>query len=147
MSWIRTIYNLSSHPSCLWRPCGEREHLARIRTMTQLIDFVCDIGRDRNAEYLSEYILDIWRQKLPTEAELMRLSTLQQQVAGTNGLPEYATLTVWLCALQSIMEAEAARCMLNCRSNGALVANRGAPASETLTILLRTTKREGLTWP
>ena len=125
MSWIRTIYNLSSHPSCLWRRCGEREHMARIRTMPQLIDFVLDTGRDRDAEHLSDYILNLWRQKLPTEGELRLLSTLQQQVAGTSGLLEYATLTAWLCALQSIMESEAARRMRRCRSDGSLVATTG----------------------
>lgn len=59
-----------------------------------------------NADYLWGSLVNCFLRTLPTEAELQRLSILQQEVEGSCGEEEYAVTTLWLCALQSIIEAE-----------------------------------------
>jgi hypothetical protein len=59
-----------------------------------------------NADYLWDRLVNCFRSALPTEEELQRLSILQQKVEGFCGEEEYAVTTLWLCALQSIIETE-----------------------------------------
>ena len=53
-----------------------------------------------------EQLCYLYSQYLPTEIDLARLSLLYQSVRGTQGIEEYATLTIWSCAIQSIIENE-----------------------------------------
>jgi hypothetical protein len=69
-----------------------------------------------NADYLWDRLVNCFRSTLPTEGELQRLSILQQKVEGSCGEEEYAVTTLWLCALQSIIEAEWKRILRKRRS-------------------------------
>ena len=69
-----------------------------------------------NADYLWDRLVNCFRSSLPTEGELQRLSILQQKVEGSCGEEEYAVTTLWLCALQSIIEAECKRILRKRRS-------------------------------
>ncbi len=62
-------------------------------------------GND-NIDKLANKVYTLYSYDLPTEIELAKLSLLQQSVINTNGPEEYAISTVWMCAMQSIIDAE-----------------------------------------
>ena len=68
------------------------------------------------ADYLWDSLVNCFRRVLPTESELQRLSILQQEFEGSCGEEEYAVTTIWLCALQSIIESEWKRVLRKKRS-------------------------------
>jgi hypothetical protein len=98
---------------------GPRE---RLRTALSASDCVvavrCVAMGSASGDELCDRLMRLFRLDPPSETELRRLSTLQQRSAGTGGTEEYATLTVWLCAIESIVDRELRR-------------RRRRPASET----------------
>lgn len=59
-----------------------------------------------NIDKLANKVYTLYSDDLPTEMELAKLSLLQQSVINTRGSEEYAISTVWMCATQSIIDAE-----------------------------------------
>ena len=51
-----------------------------------------------------EYLVNNYVAYPPTEKELETLSLLQQQYYSLSGVEEYAIITLWSCAIQSIIE-------------------------------------------
>lgn len=95
-----------------WQFVMERKYNLRqsIRDVSSAQDCV-EIARNvshnaGNADYLWDSLVNCFRSLLPTEGELQRLSILQQEVEGSCGEEEYAVTTLWLCALQSIIDTE-----------------------------------------
>jgi hypothetical protein len=83
-------------------------YLKNIYTTTDAVKFIKRLAQ--RGYYSCDQIMDqlcyLYSQYLPTEIDLARLSLLYQSVRGTQGIEEYATLTIWSCAIQSIMENE-----------------------------------------
>lgn len=91
--------------------CGStdlRAHVQRIQTVADCIDAMrlATDGGDDNSDHVWKRLVKCFRHSLPTDVELQKLSILQQKVEGTRGIEEYSVTTIWLCALQSIMETE-----------------------------------------
>ena len=63
---------------------------------------ISDEGPDTDA--MCDRIVSTYRRAPFEDCELQRLSLLQQEYSGTGGAEEYATTTLWVLALQSIME-------------------------------------------
>lgn len=76
------------------------------------IDTMQIASRKRDTDEMCNVLTRCFRLMLPRDDELQRLSLLQQQVVGSGGVAEYAVTTLWLCALQSIIEAELIRVSL-----------------------------------
>jgi hypothetical protein len=52
-------------------------------------------------------LVDVFKQRIPSEVEMRKLSRMQQRFYGSHGVEEFATLTLFTCACQAIMEHEA----------------------------------------
>jgi len=83
-------------------------YLKKISTVYDAVKFLKLVANEgySSADALMERLCYLYSQYLPTELDLARLSLLHQSVSGTQGIEEYSTLTIWTCAIQSIMEDE-----------------------------------------
>jgi hypothetical protein len=109
-----------------------RQSIQDVSSARDCIEIAQKVSRNEgNADFLWDSLVNCFRRILPTDRELQRLSILQQEVEGSCGEEEYAVTTLWLCALQSIIEAEWKRVLRNKRS-----------VSESQLSNLRTTRRQ-----
>lgn len=94
-----------------------RRSIRDVSSARDCVQIAQNVSRNKgNADYLWDNLVSCFRRVLPTEWELQRLSILQQEVEGSCGEEEYAVTTLWLCALQSIIEAEWKRVLRKKRS-------------------------------
>jgi hypothetical protein len=110
-----------------------RDSIRRIESIEDCVRIARHSCYDREgADELCDRLVRHFRQSLPTDSELQRLSTLQQRVVGSCGEEEFAVTTLWLCALHSIIESEHKAKKASLRrsfSEGALSCERGAGRS------------------
>jgi hypothetical protein len=83
-------------------------NLKNIYTTTDAVTFIKRLAQRGyySCDQIMEQLCYLYSQYLPTEIDLARLSLLHQSVRGTQGIEEYSILTLWSCAIQSIMEDE-----------------------------------------
>ncbi len=87
-----------------------RRSMSDIRNTRDCVDVTRSLTETQSStDDLCTALVRLYSRRLPKESELRTLSLLQQQVYGTYGVEEYAVTTLWLCALQSIMESELRR--------------------------------------
>ena len=67
------------------------------------------LGGADDIDSIMARIIDEYDASPPDDAEMARLSILLQQTTDSGGGDEYATLTMWLCAVQSILNSELKR--------------------------------------
>ena len=89
----------------------------RARTISNVMDAVAMLRdilqKETPADELVDKLLDLYAYQPPTDEELARLSLLQQSMTNTGGAEEYATLTIWMCALQSLLDSENGKSYIN----------------------------------
>ena len=78
----------------------------RVKNIADVIKIVRNAAAKRSTEELIEYFINDYTVYPPTEKELEILSILQQQYYGLSGAEEYAIITLWSCAIQSIIERD-----------------------------------------
>lgn len=100
-----------------------RKCIREIKTVPDCIDAIRLVtDGDGTADQVWKRLVRCFRYSLPTDVELQTLSILQQAVEGTRGIEDYSVTTIWLCALQSIIETELKKgtVMKRCSSVGCI---------------------------
>ena len=88
---------------------NHRKNMAHIQTGPDAIRILREIITSTghiSTDDLCTYISAMYEKTLPSEIELQRLSTLQQEYDKSGGPEEYSISTFWMCAMQSIMQHE-----------------------------------------
>lgn len=82
--------------------------LKNIKTVNDAVNSLKRISNEGNdtSDKIMERLMYIYSIDLPSETDLAKLSLLHQSVIDTYGIEEYAILTIWVCAIQSIIDAE-----------------------------------------
>lgn len=112
-----------------------RDSIHRIVTADCCVQIMKDIAfTGASTDDLCHTLMKLWRIDPPTEVELQTLSLLQQAVAGNGGEVEFAVTTLWLCAMQTIIEMELRQRMPNCKSEASLHSKRAAKIRRAATI-------------
>lgn len=89
------------------RPADVRESLRRVESIGDCVALVRHVVVARGStEAACDAIVRAFAPDPPTEREMRTLSLLQQEVSGSHDEREYAVMTLWLCAIQSITEKE-----------------------------------------
>lgn len=84
-----------------------RCRIIEIDDVDECVDVLQTLSENtRDTDDLCDTLTRCFRMMLPRDDELQRISLLQQRVVGSGGVAEYAVTTLWLCALQSIIETE-----------------------------------------
>jgi hypothetical protein len=91
-----------------WKNCLLIYYLKNIKTVNDAvksIQYICNEGYETSDKIMDRlsYIYSIY---LPSETDLAKLSLLYQSVIDTYGIEEYAILTLWISAIQAIIDAE-----------------------------------------
>ncbi len=83
-------------------------YLKHIKTAGDAVNYLKRIAYEGHdtSDKIMERLLYIYSIYLPSEKDLAKLSLLHQSVVDTYGIEEYAVLTIWVCAIQAIIDAE-----------------------------------------
>ena len=95
--------------ACVRRARIGRPSVSTAADAIRLLRWCCTSGT--GADALVSRAIAMYKRAPASEAELQVLSTLQQRYAGTGGAEEYATTTLWMCAVEAIIESEGERGM------------------------------------
>lgn len=91
-----------------WRSNKIAYYLKNINTISdciQVLKCISSEGHDSSDKMIS-HLNKFYLKNLPSEAYLAKLSLLHQSVNNTYGIEEFAVLTLWISAIQSIIDSE-----------------------------------------
>lgn len=92
-----------------YRP-GNDQCLKNIETVQDVMNIIYKITEEgfNTPERLTDRISYLYRLNPPGHDELAKLSLMHSSVLGTAGIEEYAVTTVWMCAMQAIIQEKVA---------------------------------------
>ena len=84
-----------------------RESIETIKTIEDVVSLISDISCKTNStELLCSYLTEVFDNFPVREEEMRKFSMLYQSCEGSHGRENYATLTLFLCACESILTRE-----------------------------------------
>ena len=114
-----TIFNNDFKIYERWQTNLLAYQLKNIKTINDAINCIKRISNEGNdtSDKIMERLIYIYSIYLPSEIDLAKLSLLHQSVIDTYGIEEYAILTIWLSAIQSVIDGESKKITENNDSN------------------------------
>ena len=99
-------YNINLYKR--WRSNRIAYYLKNINTISDCIYVLKCISSEGydNSDKMINHLNKLYLKNQPSEVYLAKLSLLHQSVIDTYGIEEFAILTLWISAIQSIIDAE-----------------------------------------